>query len=77
MLFNKLKDGDVAVVEMSQGFHVVRLVKREYAGPMPFDSKVQKQIRDKLRNQVFQREMDRLLKDLKEKAVIERASNPH
>src|SRR5262249_39613114 len=71
-----LKDGDAAVVEIGSGFHVVRLVKRERAGPMPFDDKVQKQIRDKLRGELFQREMKRIVTELRRKAVVEIATAP-
>jgi parvulin-like peptidyl-prolyl isomerase len=72
-----MHDGDVTVIERPRGFHVVRLVKREEAGPIPFDDKVQKEIRDKLRNEVFQREMKRIVTDLRHKAVIEEASAPN
>jgi parvulin-like peptidyl-prolyl isomerase len=70
MLFS-MHDGEVRVVETDNGFHVVRLVKRQHAGVLPFDKKGQKLVRDKLRNQVFQREMKRFVNDLKRKAVIE------
>jgi parvulin-like peptidyl-prolyl isomerase len=68
----QLRDGQVGpVVELDSGFHVIRLVKRQYAGPVPFDEKVQKEIKDKLRGDVFQREMKRIVTELKSKAVIE------
>ena len=67
----KLKEGDVAVVEQSSGFHVVRVVKRQFAGIMPFDEKTQKLIKDKLRQELMQREMKRMVADMKSKAVIE------
>jgi hypothetical protein len=70
----RMKEGELSVVEIGSGFHVVRLVRREHAGPMPFDEKVQKQIKDKLRGEVAQREIKRLINDLKRKAVIEIAS---
>jgi hypothetical protein len=70
----RMKAGDVAVVEIGSGFHVVKLLKREFAGSMPFDDKVQKQIRDKLRGVVFQREMKRIITELRRKAVVEIAS---
>jgi hypothetical protein len=69
-----MKDGEVGVVEIGSGFHVVRLAHRDYAGPMPFDDKVQKQIKEKLRGDVASREMKRLITDLKRKAVIELAA---
>jgi parvulin-like peptidyl-prolyl isomerase len=69
----QLRDGQVGpLVELPTGFHVIRLVKRTRAGMLPFgDEKVQKQIREKLRGEVFQREMKRIVGDLKRKAVIE------
>ena len=70
-LFN-LFDGDVGpVVEMSTGFHVFRLVKRQYAGQMPFDQETQKIIITKLKNEVADRETKRILDELKRRAVIE------
>ncbi len=69
-----LKDGQVGpVVELPTGFHVVKLVHRDFACQLPFDEKVQKQIRDKLRNELFQREIQLIVKQLKRKAVIEYA----
>ncbi len=67
----RMKEGEIAVIEIGSGCHVVRLVHRVFAGPMPFDDKVQKQIKDKLRGEMAAREMKRLIGDLKRKAVIE------
>jgi len=70
-----LKEGEVGpLVEMPGGFHVVRVTQREYAGVRPFDEKVQRQIRDKLRNDLAQREIRRMISDLKRKAIIEYAA---
>jgi peptidyl-prolyl cis-trans isomerase SurA len=66
-----LKEGDVAVVEQPGGFHVVRVVKRQFAGLAPFDEKTQKFIRDKLRMEIMQRETKRIVLELRHKAVIE------
>jgi hypothetical protein len=71
-LLFRMRDGDVEVVELSSGYHVVRLVKREYNGQMPCDAKVQKQISEKLKNEVFQREAKQLIEDLRRKATIVR-----
>jgi parvulin-like peptidyl-prolyl isomerase len=71
-LLFQMREGDTGIVECPHGFHVVHLVKRQYAGPIPFDAKVQKEIRDKLRNLVFQRERESIVKELKRKAVIDR-----
>jgi parvulin-like peptidyl-prolyl isomerase len=67
----RMKEGEIAVVEIGSGCHVLRLVHRTFAGPMPFDDKVQKQIRDKLRGEVAEREKKRIIDKLKRKAVIE------
>jgi parvulin-like peptidyl-prolyl isomerase len=66
----QLKDGETAVVELEKGFHVVRLVKRDYAGQTPFDVKTQKQIKDKLTNEIGQVEIKRIVNKLKREAVI-------
>jgi len=68
-----LKDGDVGpVIEIATGFHVIRLAHREYAGLRPFDDKVQIAIRDKIKNEVYQRERKRFLDELKKDAAIEK-----
>jgi peptidyl-prolyl cis-trans isomerase SurA len=72
----RMHDNDIEIVERPRGFHIVRLVKREYAGPIPFNEKVQKEIRDKLRYIVFERETKRIVTDLKRKAVIQIATKP-
>jgi peptidyl-prolyl cis-trans isomerase SurA len=66
----QLKDRETAVVELEKGFHVVRLVKRDYAGQTPFDEKTQKQIKEKLTNEIGQVEMKRIVNKLKRDAVI-------
>jgi parvulin-like peptidyl-prolyl isomerase len=71
-LLFRLHDGEIGpVVELSTGFHVVRLVKRDYAGKMPLDDKTQAEIRKRLQNQVGEREIKRLVAELKLKASIQ------
>ncbi len=73
----KLHDGEVgSLIELSTGYHIVRVVKHELAGQMKLDEKLLKQIRDKLRNEIAQREMKRYVNELMrpEKAIIEYAS---
>lgn len=71
----QLRDGEVGpVVPIANGFHVLRLVKREYAGRKPFDEKTQSAIRFKLQNEARDREYKRILADLKRKASIEISS---
>jgi hypothetical protein len=69
----QMRDGEVGpLIELPTGYHVIRLVKRTHAGMLPFsDDKVQKQIRDKLRGEVLEREMRRIIGDLRRKSVIE------
>ncbi len=71
-----MHEGDMTVVECGHGFHVIRLLKRQHAGPIPFDAKVQKEIHDKLREIVFKRERESIVKELKRKAVIDRCDGP-
>jgi peptidyl-prolyl cis-trans isomerase SurA len=68
----QMREGDTEIVECEHGYHIVHLVKRQYAGPIPFDAKVQKEIHDKIRNEVFLREKESIVKELKRKAVIDR-----
>jgi len=68
----RMKDGDIGpIVELSTGVHVFRLVKREYAGQLPFDQKVQLTIVNKLKNEIANREYKRILNELRGKAIIE------
>jgi parvulin-like peptidyl-prolyl isomerase len=68
----RLKDGEVGpIVEMPTGFHVIRLVKRQYAGLIPLDQNTQEEIRKKLQNAVADRETKRLLAELRQNATIE------
>jgi parvulin-like peptidyl-prolyl isomerase len=70
-----VQDGEVGrVLESATGFHVLRVVKREYAGQTPLDEKTQGEIRKKLQNEVAMREMKRLIDELKQKCTIEIAS---
>lgn len=67
-----LRDGDIGpIVELTNGFHVFRLVKREQAGQKPFDEKTQAAIRNKLQNEAWEREYKRIMAVLKRKAAIE------
>lgn len=66
-----MKPGQAALVELDYGYHVIKLTERQYAGSKPFDDKVQKEIKDKIKNQIFATEMKRMVNDLKRKAVIE------
>lgn len=72
-----MRDGEVGPpLDLPTGVHVFRLVKRYYAGQLPFDEKVQSQIRDKLRLEVRERERQRILRELAAQAVIHVESRP-
>jgi hypothetical protein len=67
-----LRDGQIGpVVELSTGVHVFRLLKREHAGQLPFDEKVQKRISDQLKSKIAEREYKQVIKELRERAFIE------
>ncbi|HMC66779.1 MAG TPA: peptidyl-prolyl cis-trans isomerase [Gemmataceae bacterium] len=73
----QLRDGQVGpIIELGTGFHVIRLVKRDYAGLVPFNEKTQGEIRRKVQMLVMERESKRLVADLKRKATIEYDPRP-
>jgi hypothetical protein len=72
----QMRQGDVGpVVELESGFHIIRVAKRDYAGQKPFNEETQEAIREKLRNDVFNRESKSIVADLRRKATIDVA--PH
>src|SRR5262249_3951792 len=67
----EMREDQTTVIEVDGGFRIVRVVKRQQAGQLPFDEKVQKQIKNKLQSDIFQREVKFYVNELKRKAVIE------
>jgi parvulin-like peptidyl-prolyl isomerase len=65
-----LKPGEAAILDVGFGFHLIRVVSREYAGLRPFDVAVQAEIKKKLTNVIAEREYKRIVDDLKRKATI-------
>jgi peptidyl-prolyl cis-trans isomerase SurA len=59
-----LKQGQVTVKETETGFHVLRVAERTYAGPKPYDEKLQAEIRRRLQNEIFEREAKRFVDTL-------------
>ena len=62
---------EVKIIEMPTGFHILRVVERDFAGPQPFDEKTQGEIKRKLTNMIADREFKRIVKDLRRKAAIQ------
>lgn len=68
----ELHKGEVGpVLEVTNGFHIIRLVEREHAGKKPLDDKLQAEIRRKLQSEIADREMRRVTVDLRRKSAIE------
>lgn len=67
----RMKEGQIDIVDIGTGVHIVRVLAREYAGPIPLNEATQKQIRRKLESQIIQREYQRIVRELKQRAVIE------
>jgi hypothetical protein len=67
----QLREGQIGpVVEFTTGVHVFRVLKREHAGQQPLNDQVQKQIRRKLENEIAEREVRQLVRDLRSRSVI-------
>jgi hypothetical protein len=67
----RMQEGQIGpVVELPTGVHVFRLTKRERAGFAPMNDQTQKAIRTRLENQLFERELKQLVRELRERSVI-------
>jgi parvulin-like peptidyl-prolyl isomerase len=69
-----LRDGEIGeLVELENGFHIIRVVKRDYAGQMPFNNEsTQESIRDKLKSEVFTREAKGVVAEMLLRATVEK-----
>jgi peptidyl-prolyl cis-trans isomerase SurA len=66
-----LKPGEVSeTIQTPVGYHIVKVVEREAAGPRPFDAKVQADIREKLMKQYREAEYRRVVEDLWRKGAV-------
>jgi peptidyl-prolyl cis-trans isomerase SurA len=66
-----MREGEVGpIVEIETGFHIIRVSRREFAGPIPFNEQTQKLIARKLRNDIVERERRRVIHELRSRAVI-------
>lgn len=59
-----LKAGQITVKETEAGLHVLRVADRTYAGLKPYDEKLQAEVKRKLQNQIYDREVRRMLDGL-------------
>jgi hypothetical protein len=67
-----VRPGEVGpLIDMGFGFHIVKVVTRDYAGRRPFDAACQTDARRKLQNLIADREYKRIVDDLKKKATIQ------
>jgi peptidyl-prolyl cis-trans isomerase SurA len=67
-----VRPGEVGpLIDMGFGFHIVKVVTRDYAGRRPFDAACQTDVRRKLQNLLADREYKRIVDDLKKKATIQ------
>ena len=69
----KLRPGEIGpVIPLTTGVHLIRVTKREFTGQKPLDYHVQKTIRKTLENERFEREIHRLVRELRDRATIRR-----
>jgi len=67
-----LKVGEVGgPIATPTGYHIVKVVEREYAGVRTFDAKVQNQIREKLLKQYREAEYKKLIEELWRKGGVQ------
>lgn len=66
-----LKPGQISgILQTPTGWHIVKVVERNYSGVMPFDAKVQNKIRNKLNETITAAEMKKLVEELWRKGVV-------
>jgi peptidyl-prolyl cis-trans isomerase SurA len=65
-----LAANQAAILDLGFGYHIIRVVSREYAGLRPFDVQCQMDIRKKLQAVIAEREYKRIVDDLKRKATV-------
>jgi parvulin-like peptidyl-prolyl isomerase len=72
-----LKPGELsAVIQTPTGYHIVKVLEREYAGVRPFDQTVQNAIRDKLDGQFYEADRAKMVEDLWRKGVVQVVEEP-
>lgn len=72
-----LKAGELsAVIQTPTGYHIVKVLERQYAGVRPFDATVQNAIRDKIDNQYYEIDRAKMVEDLWRKGVVQVVEEP-
>jgi parvulin-like peptidyl-prolyl isomerase len=72
-----LQTGQISgIIETTAGYHIVKVVEREYAGLRPLDSKVQGEVRQKLVKHYRDVEERKMIEDLWRHAVVRVIDNP-
>ncbi len=67
-----LKQGEIGIVEVEAGFHIIRVAERIYAGSRPFsDPEVEAKIQSKLKTMLYERERRELVKSLRLREFVE------
>ena len=65
------------LIQTPTGYHIVKVEERQHAGVKPFDEKVQKFIRGKLKAILQDRERDKLVEELQRRTTVKiYAQNP-
>ena len=66
-----LKPGQLSgLIQTPTGYHLIKVVERDYAGIQPFDSKVQGKIRDKLNDAIVAINEKKMIEDPVAQGVV-------